>query len=157
MAKMLNFMVISLALLLKCLFDGIIRANTRTSSREERKMKMKIADIIKMRRKELGMTLEEVGQIVGVDKTTVRRWEAGGIANMRRDRIAKLAEALQIEPTDLIGEDDTGDPVRNYTNIWAREVVKAYKAAPEHIRVAMCAMLQVPPLNLPEQEEKEER
>lgn len=81
---------------------------------------MKIADIIKMRRKELGMTLEEVGQIVGVDKTTVRRWEAGVIANMRRDRIAKLAEALQIEPTDLIGEDDTGDPVRNYTNIWAR-------------------------------------
>lgn len=118
---------------------------------------MKIADIIKMRRKELGMTLEQVGEIVGVDKTTVRRWEAGGIANMRRDRIAKLAEALQIEPTDLIGEDDTGDPVRNYTNIWAREVVKAYKAAPEHIKVAMCAMLQIPPLNLPEQEDKEDK
>ncbi len=113
---------------------------------------MKIADLIRIRRKELGMTLEQVGDIVGVDKTTVRRWEVGGISNMRRDRIAKLAQALQIEPTDLIGEDDTQDPVRNRINIWARDVVKAYQAAPENIKVAVCAMLQVPPLTLPEGE-----
>lgn len=123
----------------------------RESHRKDGK-RMKIADLIRMRRKELGMTLEQVGDIVGVDKTTVRRWEVGGISNMRRDRIAKLAQALQIEPTDLIGEDDTQDPVRNRINIWARDVVKAYQAAPENIKVAVCAMLQVPPLTLPEGE-----
>lgn len=112
---------------------------------------MKIADIIRMRRKDLGMTLEQVGNIVGVDRSTVRRWEAGGIANMRRDRIAKLAEALQIEPTDLIGEDNTEDPENNYINIWAREMVKAYRAAPENIQTAICAMLQIQPLKLPDE------
>ena len=35
---------------------------------------MDFKDTIKARRKELGLTLEEVGQIVGVSKTTIQRW-----------------------------------------------------------------------------------
>ena len=38
-AEMLNFMVISPYLLLKCLLDGIIKANTRTGNRTERMVK----------------------------------------------------------------------------------------------------------------------
>ena len=60
---------------------------------------------IKARRKELGLTLEEVGNIVGVGKSTVRKWETGDIANMRRDKIARLAIALQISPSELMGWD----------------------------------------------------
>lgn len=36
---------------------------------------------IKSRRLELGMTLEEVGDLVGVGKSTVRKWESGMIDN----------------------------------------------------------------------------
>ena len=32
-----------------------------------------------LRRKELGLTLEEVGDAVGVGKSTVRRWENGAL------------------------------------------------------------------------------
>ncbi|MBQ7283462.1 MAG: helix-turn-helix transcriptional regulator, partial [Oscillospiraceae bacterium] len=46
-------------------------------------------ELIKKRRKELGITLEEIGDYVGVSKTTVQRWENGNISNMRRDRIKK--------------------------------------------------------------------
>ena len=60
---------------------------------------------IKARRKELGLTLEEVGNIVGVGKSTVRKWETGDIANMRRDKIARLAGALQVSPAELMGWD----------------------------------------------------
>ena len=56
---------------------------------------MEMKDKIKQRREELGLTLEEVGNIVGVGKSTVRKWETGDIANMRRDKIAKLAVALR--------------------------------------------------------------
>ena len=56
---------------------------------------MDFKDTIKARRKELGLTLEEVGQIVGVSKTTIQRWESGEIKNQRRDKIVKLAQALQ--------------------------------------------------------------
>lgn len=54
-------------------------------------------------RKALGLTLEQVGNVVGVGKSTVRKWETGEIANLRRDKIAKLAEALRTTPGYLMG------------------------------------------------------
>ena len=60
-------------------------------------------------RKERGMTLEEVGNIVGVGKSTVRKWETGMIANMRRDKISLLAKALGTTPAFLMGWDDNID------------------------------------------------
>lgn len=54
-------------------------------------------------RKEKGMTLEELGNRVGVGKSTVRKWETGDIANMKRDKIAKIAEALDTTPAYLLG------------------------------------------------------
>lgn len=38
---------------------------------------------LKSRRFELGMTLEDVGDYVGVGKSTVRKWENGMINNMK--------------------------------------------------------------------------
>lgn len=58
---------------------------------------------IKQIRKSKGMSLEQVGDIVGVGKSTVRKWETGDIANMRRDKIALLANALGVEPSYLMG------------------------------------------------------
>lgn len=67
---------------------------------------MEMAEKIKMLRSKHGLTLEEVGNIVGVGKSTVRKWENGEIANMRRDKIAKLAEALKTTPAYLMGWDE---------------------------------------------------
>lgn len=58
-------------------------------------------------RKQNNMTLEEVGNAVGVGKSTVRKWETGEIANMRRDKISKLAEALHTTPAYLMGWDES--------------------------------------------------
>lgn len=63
---------------------------------------MEIGNLIYNRRKELGLTLEQIGDYVGVSKSTVKKWESGYISNMRRDKIALLAKILQIPPTDLI-------------------------------------------------------
>ena len=68
---------------------------------------MDFKDTIKARRKELGLTLEEVGQIVGVSKTTIQRGESGEIKNQRRDKIVKLAQALQTTPAQLMGWAET--------------------------------------------------
>ena len=54
-------------------------------------------------RKEKGLTLEQVADIVGVGKSTVRKWETGMIANMKRDKIASLAKALGTTPEYLMG------------------------------------------------------
>ncbi len=67
---------------------------------------------IKELRLQRKMTLEQVGDIVGVGKSTVRKWETGMIANMRRDKIGLLAQALGTTPAYLMGwkEDKTNSP-----------------------------------------------
>lgn len=55
-----------------------------------------------------GLSLEAVGQYVGVGKSTVRKWENGMIKNMRRDKIKKLSEILSVSPGYLMGW--TNDP-----------------------------------------------
>lgn len=57
---------------------------------------------LKDRRQELGLTLEEVGKVTGVGKSTVRKWENGTIENMGRDKIVLLAKALRISPIDIL-------------------------------------------------------
>ena len=69
-------------------------------------MIMEMHEKIRELRKQRKMTLEEVGNIVGVGKSTVRKWENGDIANMRRDKIAKLATALGTTPAYLMGWDE---------------------------------------------------
>lgn len=67
---------------------------------------MEIGEKIKYLRTRQGMTLEELGEKVGVGKSTVRKWETGAIANMRRNKIASLAEALNVSPSYLMGWED---------------------------------------------------
>lgn len=62
-----------------------------------------MSDKIKELRVSQNLTLEQVGAIVGVGKSTVRKWETGMIANMRRDKIALLAQALHTTPEYLMG------------------------------------------------------
>lgn len=64
---------------------------------------MDVKDIIRKRREELGLTYEQLGNLVGVGKSTVRKWETGMIENMRRDNIVALASALKISPATIMG------------------------------------------------------
>lgn len=70
---------------------------------------MDVGNIIKNRRQEIGLTLEKVGEAVGVGKSTVRKWESGQIKDMRRDKIAALAKVLRISPAVLIFGEETVD------------------------------------------------
>lgn len=67
---------------------------------------MEIKDKIRERRLELHLTLEDVAGLVGVAKSTVKKWESGQIASMRQSKIVALANALHVSPTYLIYEDE---------------------------------------------------
>lgn len=72
---------------------------------------MEIGDIMRTRRQELGLTLEDVGNFVGVGKSTVRKWERGDIENMKRDKINLLSQVLKLSPlTFITGEVAYGMP-----------------------------------------------
>lgn len=68
---------------------------------------MEVKDILKNRRLELGLTMKEVSDAVGVSEATVSRWESGDIANMRRDKIFALAKKLGISPLTIMGEESS--------------------------------------------------
>ena len=71
----------------------------------ENDLSQKIRDL----RAKHNLTLEQIAQQVGVGKSTVRKWETGMIANMRRDKIAKLAVALHTTPGYLMGWEDSDE------------------------------------------------
>lgn len=64
---------------------------------------MEIKDIIRNRRLEMGLTMKQVAEAVGVNEGTVSRWESGNIENMRRDKIAALSKLLSIDPMVIMG------------------------------------------------------
>lgn len=76
---------------------------------------MEIKDIIRKRREELNLTYEQLGHMVGVGKSTVRKWETGMIENLKRDNIVALAKALNISPALIMGL-DAGNEVINQSN-----------------------------------------
>lgn len=96
---------------------------------------MTIHEKIRRLRLAKNMTLEDVGKIVGVGKSTVRKWESGEIANMRRDKIAKLANALGTTPSYLMGwcenEEPTMDEPAFSVSHHEKQLLLAYRAKPE--------------------------
>lgn len=95
---------------------------------------MEINKLISDRRKELGLTLEEVGKIVGVSKSTVKKWEDGFISNMKRDKIALLSKALKLNPVVLItGEDNINNEQNNNLLLSEHEkqLILAYRSRPD--------------------------
>ncbi len=85
---------------------------------------MNFTQRIKQQRLSIGKTLEDVAVVVGVSKATVQRWESGEIQNMRRDKIAKLATALNTTPSYLMGWVDT--PAKRTDNSVETESPKQY-------------------------------
>ena len=63
---------------------------------------MEIRERIRRRRLELGLTLKEVGQRVGVTKNAVHLWETGSTAEIALDNRIKLSEVLDIPLVDLL-------------------------------------------------------
>ncbi|WP_443660550.1 helix-turn-helix domain-containing protein [Clostridium algidicarnis] len=70
---------------------------------------MDMNEKIKAKREELGLTLQEIGEYLGVSKATVQRYESGEIKNLKLGSIEKLAEILKISPSYLMGWEESKD------------------------------------------------
>lgn len=68
---------------------------------------MKVQDIIKARRLELGLTMKEVARALNVSEGTISRYESGEIQNMGIDKIESLSHVLCCSPGYLMGWEDS--------------------------------------------------
>lgn len=67
--------------------------------------------VLKRRRKELGLTLAQIAEQMGVAEATVQRWESGNIKSVRYDKIDKLAEILKVNPASFMGWSNEDSPL----------------------------------------------
>lgn len=73
---------------------------------------MNIGDRIKQLRELQGLTLEQVGDSIGVNKATVQRYEKGTI-DIKRTVAMKLAKILNTNPSYILGWTDCSAPSGN--------------------------------------------
>lgn len=64
---------------------------------------MSFGQRLKEARKNRGMTLRELGEAIGRSESVVQRYESGVISNLDNEVIAKLANALNVNPAYLMG------------------------------------------------------
>lgn len=65
---------------------------------------MSLKSLISRKRKELGLTLQQIGEATGVTKGTVKWWESGEIRYIRTDKLEALGNILQMDPTKVLEE-----------------------------------------------------
>lgn len=65
-----------------------------------------MADRIKFLREQAGLTQEELGEKIGVQKSAIRKYEKGEVKNMKRSSIRILSDLFNVTPTYLMGWDD---------------------------------------------------
>ena len=66
---------------------------------------MTIGEKIKARRKELGMTTEELGRLIGVQRSAVTKYEKDKV-DLKSRPMQEIARALDISPAALLSDTD---------------------------------------------------
>jgi transcriptional regulator with XRE-family HTH domain len=113
-----------------CVISDIIKEKRSSET-------MKANEVMRVRRLELGLTQREIADRVGVTEATVSRWESGDIRNMRRDKIASLARALDISPAVLMDWEQYDAEAAERRKL-ARELSEWSNVAEiEHLRIAL--------------------
>lgn len=65
---------------------------------------MNIGEKIKSARLAKGYTQEELGKLIGVQKSAVAKYEKGRVVNIKRSVLAKIAQVLEIPPIELVSD-----------------------------------------------------
>ena len=67
---------------------------------------MGMAERIKELRLKNGLTQEELGKLIGVQKSAIRKYESGIVHNMKRSSIETLSKYFGVAPSYLMGLDE---------------------------------------------------
>lgn len=71
---------------------------------------MEMAKRIKERRILIGLTQEELGEKLGLQKSAIAKYENGRVENIKRSIIANMAKILECSPAYLMGWEDAPLP-----------------------------------------------
>lgn len=93
---------------------------------------MSVGSTIKKLRTKKGMTQSELGELLGVKKAAVQKWESGQVQNLKQDTVRKLCEIFGKNPSLFIFDSNTLkvelDLLENIENYYGEEVIELLEA-----------------------------
>lgn len=79
---------------------------------------MKIGEKVKQRRKALGLSADDLAEVLGVSRSTVFRYENGMIEKLPSDMIEPLSKLLRTTPAYLMGWTDDPAGESSFENLY---------------------------------------
>ena len=61
-------------------------------------------------RKQIGMTQEDLGKLLGVKKAAINKYETGTVVNLKRSTIENLCNIFSVTPQFLLSDADLSHP-----------------------------------------------
>lgn len=107
---------------------------------------MNIGMRIKQRRKEIGMSADKLGAILGKDRSTIFRYEKGDIENLPLDILQPIAKALMTTPEYLMGWSDNkkiNSPEKNNLSEGEKMLLDLFRQVPEDQQQLVLGMIRV--------------
>lgn len=101
---------------------------------------MKLGELLAAQRERLGLSQQDVADRLGTNKSTISRYESGNIDNMRRDRIYKLSDILQLSTKVIMNWDDA-----YYLDNWEPDVYELIINAPIDKKEALAKQYGIDP------------
>jgi transcriptional regulator with XRE-family HTH domain len=90
---------------------------------------MNMGDKLKHLRIKKGLTQEEVGLKIGLQKAAINKYEKGTVENLKSTTIKKLADLFEIEPSYFFFDDEKTPLVNNDEEL--TEYLEELKTRPE--------------------------
>ena len=90
---------------------------------------MNVGDRMKQRRKELKLSADDVAEKIGVNRSTVFRYEKGDIEKLPLEILEPLSEILRTTPQQLMGWDDKPNIMPIYNELERPRRQKVYNLA----------------------------
>ena len=93
---------------------------------------------IKLRRQELGLTVEELAKIIGMSRATLYRYENGSIDNVNVHKLQPIAQALLTTPAYLMG---WSDEILNQEKTSVQKLIEFAQTVPEDKAAQMLRLM----------------
>ncbi len=85
---------------------------------------MDVGQYIKKLRVERNLTQEELGELTGVNRAAVQKWECGKVQNLKRETIKKLSEIFNVSPATFVDTEFVDEKVSDLSQYGIRPIRK---------------------------------
>ena len=104
---------------------------------------MNVGEKIRNARLAKGMTQEELGEILGVQKSAIAKYENGRVVNIKRSTLKKISDVLDIPPHELIFENKVPFHEESKLTEGEQMLVDLFKQVPEDKQQMVLSLIRV--------------